>query len=687
MRRAAIGLATLCSLLVGGPALAVASATMLPLQMTDVTVVGGEDAWHPDPEFQIEWDTAAAPLEQVVAVNHRVLDPNGTEVPYSRGRGEKPGGFFHTRVPEQPGIYTVEAWLESRLGGEGPHVTAKLRFDDRPPAPARPVGPGGWVAGSAHAAIRIGHPEGPLPISGIRGYAYSIDREEGGRPCAGATLCTAAEIGLGDGVDDDQLTAPTLSEGTNYVHVVAVSGSGVHSQEIGTAPIRVDAGYPQLRLDGIPAGWSKGPVTVVASATDRLSGMEAGGPDGPFTAIGVDGAAAARRQGPLATADVSGDGIHRVSYFARDAAGNVTDGADGAPPPDIATVRIDGSPPHLAFAAASDPENPERIEATVSDPLSGPSSDRGLIEIRPAGTAAAFEALPTTVEAGRLVARWDSDSHPAGRYELRATGWDAAGNSATSSRRAGGAEMILANPVKEPVLLEAGFGGHELVWQRCRRHRGTRRCRRQVLSDFGSRPSTRTVSFGHGVAFAGRARTAAGSPAGDIEVSVVEEFASGATIRTRTTSVHTDSEGFFALHLGPGPSRRISATFSGDRRLSRSSSAAVWLGVLGAVRFAASTSNVRVGGRPVAFRGKVIAGDASIPSDGRPVELQFRYPGAGWSEFRTVESEPSGHFRYPYSFSDDDSRGIRFQFRACAPSQPDWPFEPACSRPVTVTGR
>ena len=52
-----------------------------------------------------------------------------------------------------------------------------------------------------------------------------------------------------------------------------------------------------------------------------------------------------------------------------------------------------------------------------------------------------------------------------------------------------------------------------------------------------------------------------------------------------------------------------------------------------------------------------------------------------------MQTDAHGHFRYPYAFSDDDSRGVRFQFRAFAPAQAGWPYEPAASRPVAVTGR
>jgi hypothetical protein len=109
--------------------------------------------------------------------------------------------------------------------------------------------------------------------------------------------------------------------------------------------------------------------------------------------------------------------------------------------------------------------------------------------------------------------------------------------------------------------------------------------------------------------------------------------------------------------------------------------------VLGDVRMHASSSTARIGGAPVVFSGGVGDLGAPIPTGGRPVELQFRFPGSEWSEFRTVQTDAHGHFRYPYSFSDDDSRGIRFQFRAFAPAQDGWPYEPAFSRPVFVSGR
>jgi hypothetical protein len=151
--------------------------------------------------------------------------------------------------------------------------------------------------------------------------------------------------------------------------------------------------------------------------------------------------------------------------------------------------------------------------------------------------------------------------------------------------------------------------------------------------------------------------------------------------------VLTASDGSFAVRLLPGPSRRIEAGFPGSRVLTRASGGEVRMDVLAGVRMRTSSASARIGGAPIVFSGRVSELGAPIAAGGRPVELQFKLSGGEWAEFRTVQTDRHGRFRYPYAFSDDDSHGVRFQFRAYAPAQAGWPYEPAASRPVVVTGR
>lgn len=665
-------------------ALPAAAAASEPLRIANLRVEGGEASWHATNVFRVDWEQVPGPPAEPAAAIYRVYDSGGALVEGPVRETTKLTAIDTIPVPAAPGAYTLEIWLEDPEGQAGPAAHAQLRFDDAAPLPPAPVAPSPWLAGSAGARLAIGHPPAPLPVSGIRGYAVSLDRGSGAPPCAQPAWCSLAETDLAGGLEDDSFVLGTLPEGTSFARVVAVSGSGVASP-VASVALRVDGTAPLISLQGLPSGWINGPVRLTATASDPLSGMAAAGPNGPFTAIAVDGGAPAQAAGDAVSTWVSGDGVHRVAYFARDAAGNL--GAGAGSNPATATVAIDQQPPRVRFATAQDPAEPERIEATVADELSGPSAARGAIMLRRAGTDAAYATLPTRATAGRLVAHWDSDAYPPGKYEFLATGYDRAGNAATGSDRIRGARMVLVNPVKSVVSLEAGFGGRRLVYQRCHRVRHRRRCHRRQVTRFDARPSRRVVPFGRGVRFGGRLTGARGVPVGGREVAVTETFSPGAEPPRRTTVVRTAADGTFSLRLAPGPSREVSAAFAGSPTLTRAAAPSVRLDVLAAVRLHASAAAATIGGAPVVFAGRVDPAGVAGPVEGLPVELQFRYPGAGWSEFRTVEADASGRFRYAYRFSDDDSRGVRFQFRAHVKGREGWPYEPAYSRPVAVLGQ
>jgi hypothetical protein len=624
----------------------IAAAVLTALALVAPAAAAAGEDWQADPQFELDPWQVPGSSPGAVSAEYLLLDPSGSPVgPVI----ERPAGELirYLEVPPVPGAYRLEAWLEDAEGKEIRRVGTNLRFDDvAPPAPA-PQAPLGWIPAGEPAVLEVGHPESTLPISGLRGYAVSLDRGSDGHPCTSPTLCSMTETDLAGGIDDDSLSLGTLAEGTTYARVVAVSGAGVPSP-VRTASFRVDATPPSLSLSGLPGGWSSGPARVTALAQDPLSGMAAAGAAGPFTAISVDGGAPAAAPGDTAVAWVSGSGIHTVHPFARDAAGNLTDPDEATVPPAAAVVRIDEDPPQVAFAAAQDPADPERIEALVGDDLSGPSQNRGSIAIRLAGTRARFEELPTRETAGRLVARWDSDFYPSGKYEFLATGFDAAGNAGTGADRVHGGRMVLVNPLKTPVSLTAKLADGSL---------------------------------------SGRLRRLGGGAVATQRIAVVETFATGADPQRRTNYRPTDASGAFSLRLAPGPSRDVVAYFAGTPTLTRSTSPAAHLGIATSTRLRASTATARVGGKPVDFSGAVRARGARGAVEGLPVELQFRYPGAGWRGFRTVEADRRGRFRYAYRFSDDDSRGVSFQFRAHVKGREGWPYEPGSSRPVTVTGR
>lgn len=631
------------------------------LQPLDLRVDGGEEAWHAGPSFAVRWENPQrGEGHAVVNVHYRLLKPSGEPALAKTSTGWASTAIEHLRVLAAPGAYTAEVWLEDADGEEGPPATAKLRFDDMRPGDIEPLPVAGWIGRNDFPyTLRLGRPAGTEPLSGIRGYAVAIDRSAGSAPCAGE-VCSEAETDLQGGIGTDSLEIADLPEGTSYAHAVAVSGAGVRSATTGTTALRVDKTDPVTQLTGIPAGWSDRPVRLVATATDAASGMLATpGSELPFTAIRVDSGAPSTAAGASVAATVIESGIHTIAYYARDAAGNVVDGGRPNQAPAEAVLRIDRDPPRIAFANAQDPGDRERIEAFASDSLSGLDFSRGQIAVRRAGSGERFEPLPTEARGSAMLAHWDSVAYPDGEYEFRATAYDAAGNGTATRLRANGSSMMLSNPLKIQTALWAGLGGR----------------------------SSRTVAYGRAAMFSGRLTAGRRTPLPAVAVRVIERFDSGSEQHERVSIVKTGPAGSFTARLAPGPSREVFATAAPTSTLSGAAGRPARLGVRSGLRLRASSPVAEVGGRPVVFSGIVAAAGSAIPSEGKTVELQFRLPGLPWSEFRTLKTDRRGRFRYAYRFADDDSRGVLFQFRAYAPTQSGWPFEPAASPSVAVRGR
>jgi hypothetical protein len=643
-----------------------AAALAAPPPPSGLEVRGGEDAWHPDRAFRLRWVNPAPPGgSPVAAVHYLVRDPLGSVVVPARRLGWA-ASELDLLVPAIPAAYLAEVWLEDAAGEQGARAEARLRFDGARPAAVEPRIAGGWIGHTAFPlAVRLEHPAGE-PLSGIRGYAVAIDSAPGREPCAAADRCTEAETDLSGGAENDSFAIAGLPEGASHLSAAAVSGSGMRSTATGRTVLRVDKTPPTTHLAGAPAAWANEPVSLVATATDSRSGMQ---PEGdappPFTAIRIDDGAPVAAAGASASAQLIGEGVHSVAFYARDLAGNVNDGGatNGMPNPlpSRAQVRIDRTPPSAAFLNAQDPQDPELIRAWVADPLSGPDPARGWIGVRRSDSGDPYLPLPAAPSApGELRARWDSDAYPPGQYEFEATAYDRAGNATTTRRKADGEEMVLRNPLKTPTAVVAALGNRPRV--------------------------QRVIRYGRGMALGGRLTGGHGQPLAHAPLRIVERF-DGGFPEQRESTVWTGADGGFGLRLPAGPNREVVAVFDGSRTLSRTSSSPLRLAVRSGVRLRASAALAQIGGPPLVFRGTVAAAPGAIPPAGKSVELQFRLPGLAWTEFRTVQTDRRGRFRYAYRFSDDDSRGVRFQFRAYAPAQDGWPYEPAGSLPIVVRGR
>lgn len=640
------------------------------LRPCDLAVVGGEDAWRADNVFSVTWRNPQQEGEAIAAVHYRVTDADGQVVLVERRIDRPAQTIDRLPVPFIPAVYTAEVWLESASGATGPPASARLRFDDVRPGPVETSDPPPWIGRSAFPfEVRLRRPAAPQPLSGIRGYAVAVGRSTEGNPCSAQERCTAGETDLIAGGPEAILSLPQLPEGTSYLNAVAVSGSGMKSTSTTQAALKVDLTPPLTTLSGASSEWVNRPLSLIASATDDASGMSPlPGMPLPFTALRIDNGAPIVAATGSAHARVAASGIHTVAFYARDAAGNVNDGSsanDGTnAPPTTTTVRIDTQPPRLRFANAQDARDPEAIEVGIADPLSGPDASRGQIAIRPAGSGDRFHPLPTAVVRAGLRARWDSGAYRRGPYEFRAVAFDRAGNAGVTTERENETRMVLAAPLKSGTSIALRPSG-----------RGK-----------GPVPLGRPAPLGRGATVSGRLLTGRSSPIPHAPVRLVERLDPGSHLPERTTTLTTDRTGAFATRLPPGPSRSVVAVFAGNRRLQRAQSQPLRFSVASAVKLRVSSRRAEVGGDPILFSGRVGAAGGATPLRGKYVELQFRLPGRDWDGFRTLRTGRRGRFRYAYRFSDDDSRGVRFEFRAYVPAQDGWPYEPWGSRPVAVRG-
>lgn len=317
------------------------------------------------------------------------------------------------------------------------------------------------------------------------------------------------------------------------------------------------------------------------------------------------------------------------------------------------TVHVDNAQPEIAFGAQA-PEDPEVIFAPASDQHSGVAG--GLISYRPLD-GGAWHDLPTELVDGRLQARVDSSSEPAGRYQFRAVAADNAGNFAMSTARADGSQMVLSFPLRTATGLETSIGGD----------------------------ATARLRYGERAHLEATLRDADGAPVAGQPLEVVETYASGSSLAPLGRTVATDSRGRIDVQLPAGPSRDVSVTYAGSRRYLAAPPARVGVTVEGYARLGAIPRHVTAG-RKVLFRGSVGTLGAVL-GRGKLVELQVK--GGGIRRFRTIRqafrTDPRGRWSLRYGFDRFYKRPTRFRFRLKVSRESGWPYlAPSVSRSRTL---
>ncbi len=443
--------------------------------------------------------------------------------------------------------------------------------------------------------------------------------------------------------------------------------------------LRLAGGEGWRRVDDFDFSWQnpdQGPASPIGAAYWRITGP-AGYDTGVKLAAGHEISALADRKLPR-------PGVYSLQLWLRDEAGNSNSATATETP-----MRLDDVPPGLAFEPVPDPtaaELPGSIAATVSDEHSGPAS--GTIEYKRLNADRWLE-LPTGLQRGEsalsasLVAAVPENLDP-GTYVFRAEAKDGAGNTASTTRRADGAEMALRktpSPVgpSRPAAGRGEGGGPGLhvpapgaktrlfAKLRWRHRRGPRV----------------TVPFGAGAALSGRLLNAAGAGLAGRRLRVVSRPSRGALTRRRVRVIRSGRHGGFHLALPSGPSRRITVVFPGSRGLAGARRPALALRVRGAATLGAAPRSLQTGGS-VRLWGRVRTRGAPVPRRGKLVAIQyFENESRLWRPVLVTRSDHSGRFHARYRFRYVTGTA-RIRLRAVALAEERWPYAPGASRPVLV---
>ncbi len=367
-------------------------------------------------------------------------------------------------------------------------------------------------------------------------------------------------------------------------------------------------------------------------------------------------------------------GTYSLSIWLRDEAGNEAASSAASLP-----LRFDDVPPGVAFEPAAAGDAPaSQVRAEISDVHSGPAS--GEIHYRRLDSQQ-WSELPAkfqrsdSAEKAELVARLPSDLGP-GTYVFRADAADAAGNTATSTRRSDGTEMTVRKVAGEPVV----------AVKRAEPARGKARIYAS-LRWRGRRGTELTVPFGTAARLSGRLVDSDGAGLAGKTLRITARPSRGALGRALVESLQTGPHGGFQLRLQAGTSRRIAVAFPGDAHLDAAERSPLTLRVRSGIELKATPSQLQTG-EAAHFSGSVRSLGAPLPRRGKLVSIQYYESAARrWRPVLVARTDHAGRFHASYRFRYI-SGSARIRVRAAVLPEERWPYAPGASRSLVlrVTG-
>jgi hypothetical protein len=290
--------------------------------------------------------------------------------------------FFRTVASDVAGNVTEGASIGPR------------RIDNTAPT-ASLNDPGANLRGAVNLSSVVDDPPGPPVASGVSVVVYE-----------------ALIGGVWTGISQTWATT-SVADGLYDLRVVVADVAGNQTISAVVAGRRVDNTPPDTSHNA-PGSWQSGATTVSLGPSDGGSGVA-------NTQYSVDGGG----WNSGTSVNVSGDGIHTISFFSTDVAGNIES-------PKTATVMIDSTPPD---PGASDPGNYLRgtVTLTANPDTGGPGgADVTQVEFqhkRSSDSTWTSLGVDTTAP---YSATWATTPGDDGSWDLRFIVEDEAGNTNTT---------------------------------------------------------------------------------------------------------------------------------------------------------------------------------------------------------------------------------------------------------------
>lgn len=624
--------------------------------------------WRNEPAVGIEWSNTGESLE--TATQSGIFQAGYDVDPMTPGPANPlasvaPGSGISSIDPivlNADGVWKISTWVQDRAGFRSAKADVTVGLDRAVLGPIT-IGPSDWVSALPDGGDVTFHWQRPAnataAISGICGYALSVDRLIGGD--SGTAIKIHGDV--------TQAFLPSLPEGRSYVHMRAVSCSGVPGEASHLA-VDADRIAPTVDVAGAsPGGWIDENQPLRLHATDAGSGVAQ-------LTYRVDGGPGQTVEGDTVEV-VLAEGAHSVSFYAVDLAGNKSDD-------ESLGMRVDSMPPIGSFDPP-DSSRPTRVSATVVD--AGIGVAKAWLEYRPIGESswqpfgAPATPAPGEDRAVDLVARFPDATVIAGVYRLRVVGYDRLGHPLSSDVRIDGSAAVITAPARATAGLSAGFPVTDPAVKRaCAKARRTSRLCKRAKARAISITARRIVAFGASAELRGTLTNPHGDGVAEGQIDVFSVGLDG--VRRRLGQIETDEQGGFGFIVPAGPSRRIVVRFGGDETL-LAREIVVRLLTIGKVSLTGPRL-ARTGGI-LSLKGRVHTGAGGVSALGRPVQVEYKST-RSWFTLCGAKAVEDGAFDVACSLPKV-TRPVRLRLRATVEAAPGWPFEAGHSRTIIVVIR